>query len=185
MNRTRPHAYPKIPALLATLALLLTGGCATVPGPVDSRNDLTVEVWTDNEIAEHSIGETLQLYVRVNHDAQVVVFNTDARNRTTVLFPNESATQNRLTGGQTVRLPGPDATYRLRVGPPAGRNRIRVMATTSEHPILDPAALTRSTGPFPEYSQSTDSVARRIQVVATEQPGVRWAMQDYVFRVIP
>jgi len=185
MNRKRLQAYPRFLALLATLAMLLTGGCATVPAPPDSRNDLTVEVWSDRENAEYSIGETLQLYLRVNQNAQVVVFNIDARDRTTVLFPNESATQNRLAGGQTVQLPGPDATYRLRVGPPAGRNRIRVMATTSEHPILDPGALSRGTGPFPEYSQSTDSVARRIQVVATEQPGVRWAMQDYVFRVIP
>lgn len=185
MNRTHSSASLGIPAILVTVAVLLSGGCATAPAELESRDHFSVDVSIDDGQTVHAIGDTLQLSVRVSHDAQVVVFNTNAHDQTTVLFPNASAPENRLIGGQTTQLPGPDATYLLRVGPPEGQNRIRVIATTSEHPMLNPAALTLSSGPFPAYSESTDSVTRRIQIVATEHHDVHWAMQDLVFRVVP
>ena len=188
MNGNPLHTLRRTPALVAALALLAIGGCATVPAPVEQTpqvTDLAVELWTNRDRAEYAIGETMQLYLRTNENAQVVVFNIDAMNRTTVLFPNDYATQNRLPGGETHALPGLGAAFQFRVVAPAGENLIRVIATTSERPILEPQALTRGAGPFPGYTQPPEAVVRQVQVMAAEQPGMRWAMQDYRFRVVP
>jgi hypothetical protein len=189
MNGNPLHTLRRTPALAAILGLLVTGGCATVPAPVEQEVQadevLAVELWTNRDRAEYAIGETMQLYLRTNENAQVVVFNIDAMNRTTVLFPNDYATQNRLPGGETHALPGLGAAFQFRVVPPAGENLIRVIATTSERPILEPQAMTRGAGPFPGYTQPPEAVVRQVQVVAAEEPGVRWAMQDYRFRVVP
>lgn len=189
MNRHSLHTLRRTPVLAAALALLATAGCATVPEPVaqetEAEDVLAVELWTTRDRAEYAIGETLQVYLRTNETAQVVVFNIDAMNRTTVLFPNDYATQNRLPGGETHALPGLGAAFQFRVVPPVGDNLIRVIATTSVRPILDPGAITPGTGPFPGYSRPPEAVVRQVQVVAAEQPGVQWAMQDYRFRVVP
>jgi len=176
---------------ISLLSLIGLSGCVTQPvahtpiqpiQPVQPAG-LSVEVWTDRSVPEYAIGEVMQLYLRTNQTAQVVVLNIDAHNRTTVLLPNNHTTHNRLVGGQVYPFPAAGAPFRLRVAPPAGANRIRVIATSGDQAILQPQAMSYSTsGPFATYTQSPDALMRQVQVVG-QQSGGQWAVQDYVFQV--
>src|SRR5262245_31715024 len=70
---------------------------------------LGVDVWSNRADGTYQIGEELTLFIRVSHDAQVTVLNVDAVGRTTMLFPNQFAQDNRLRANTVYRLPGTDA----------------------------------------------------------------------------
>lgn len=195
MQRTQP------PTRLGLLALLTAlGGCATVSQelpppialtpapapapvlvPVPVPIGLTINFTTDRLTPVYPVGDTIQLQVSVNQDAQVVILNTDAQGNTTVLFPNAHAPDNHLRAGQVYSLPWPGAPFRYRIARPTGPNLLRVIATTGNQPFL---ALNYSNGPFASYNAPTDNLLRQVQVVTDNQPGAQWATLDYPFTVV-
>lgn len=180
-------------ALVAGLAALATSACSTVnvnPNPTSNPEDVKIERQGLNvdlrmDRTEYRIGDTMQLFVRPSRTAKIMVISVDAMQRQTVLFPNDHTASSWLAGGETHLIPHAGAQFRLRVVPPAGGNLIRVIATTSQEPILEPQSLVRGTGPFPSYTGSPDSIARRVEAAAVAEPDQQWTMRDYHFRVLP
>ena len=142
-----------------------------------------VDLWVNRADSTYQIGEELTLFVRTSHDAAVTIVNVDALGRTTRLFPNKFATDNRLRANQVYQVPGQGVPFKFRIGGPAGVNLIKVIATTSSAPVL----AGRSAKPddaFETYEDSASDLARQVQVVMAQQPGSAWAMADRPIRVV-
>lgn len=144
---------------------------------------LGVDVWTNRADGTYAIEEDLILFVRTSYDASVTILNVDAAGRTTILFPNRFAPDNRLRGNQVYQVPGANAKFKFNVGGPAGVNLIKVIATAEKAPILKGRAVEQS-GPFETLKDSSEELARQIQVVMTKQPGAVWATADRPIRVV-
>ncbi|MCK1386636.1 DUF4384 domain-containing protein [Bradyrhizobium sp. 21] len=144
---------------------------------------LGVDVWTNRADGTYAIDEDLTLFVRTSYDASVTILNVDAAGHTTMLFPNRFAPDNLLRGNRVYQVPSANAKFKLNVGGPAGVNLIKVFATTDKAPILKGRAVEQS-GPFDTYKDSSDEIARQVQVVMTKQPGAVWATADRPIRVV-
>lgn len=144
---------------------------------------LTLDSWIDRSDGLYLPGERLELYLRLNRDARVTVWNVAASGQATMLFPNEHVSDSLLAGNRVHRIPA-DARYHLQVGPPFGTNLIKVIATTAQVPLVDRQSLARS-GAFDSYRGTPEELARQLQVVVAAQPQAAWAMAEQVFEIAP
>jgi uncharacterized protein DUF4384 len=144
---------------------------------------LAIDAWTNRADSTYAIDEDLTLFIRTSYDAWVTVLNVDAVGRTTQLFPNAFATDNRLRGNQVYQLPGSNVRYKLHIGGPAGVNLIKVIASTSPTPLLKGRAHERS-GPFDTYQEPAEDLARQIQAVMTKEPRAVWTVADRALHVV-
>jgi hypothetical protein len=144
---------------------------------------LGVDVWTNRADGTYGINEDLTLFVRTSYDAAVTILNVDAAGRTTMLFPNRFAPDNRLRGNQVYQVPGATAQFKLHVGGPAGVNLIKVIATTSTAPIFQGRAVEQS-GPFDTYTDTSEELARQIQAEMAQPKNGVWATMDRPIRVV-
>jgi Domain of unknown function (DUF4384) len=148
-----------------------------------AASTLGVDVWTNRVDATYAVGEEMTLFVRTSHDAAVTILNVDAAGKTTRLFPNQFTPDNRLHASQVYQMPGSNASFKLRVGGPAGVNVIKVIATTVSKPIFQ-GHVARSSEPFETYEDSSADLARQIEVVMNQQPPGVWAMAERPIRVV-
>ena len=117
---------------------------------------VTVDIVQGNQIR---VGEQIVIRVTSSVDGRLIVLNRDEKGRTTQLFPNNFS--NATTGGlaretvragETVEIPGPDASFALRATLPVGVNQVVALVTPpnaetstltqpgkSLKPIADPA----------------------------------------------
>jgi hypothetical protein len=146
-------------------------------------SSLAVQSWVNRSDATYQPGEDVVLYFRTSHDAQVLVFNVDAQGRSTQLFPNGRATDNRLRGNQLYQLPAPGAGYALKVSPPFGANVIKVIATTASTPMV-PRDRMAQEGDFSTFAGDPDDLARQIQVVMTQNAQAAWATSEMPVYVV-
>ncbi|MCK1389027.1 DUF4384 domain-containing protein [Bradyrhizobium sp. 21] len=144
---------------------------------------LGVDVWTNRADGAYGINEDLALFVRTSYDAAVTILNVDAAGRTTMLFPNRFAPDNRLRGNQVYQVPGTGAQFKLHIAGPVGVNLIKVIATTSTAPIFQGRAVEQS-GPFDTYADTSEELARQIQVEMTQPQNGVWAIVDRPIRVV-
>jgi hypothetical protein len=119
-------------------------GLRVVPRP---HPQLHVEIWTDN--MRYRIGSDVRVYFRVERDARVYIFNTDASGHCSQIFPNAFDRDNWVRGGRIYSIPDP--RYRLVATGPAGRESLTLVAYADEtiywreyHEFQSPAQ------PFPE-----------------------------------
>lgn len=145
-------------------------------------SDLKLDVRLDRQNAVYPIGQDLRLTIRVNKDAYVTVFNTDAMGRTMVVFPNKFAQNNRIRAGETVSIPAPNTRFKLQVGGPLGVNLVKVIASRKRRPLTEAAAFAYSGG-FRAYRGRSTGLARHLQAVMQGAPKAGWAMADLPFRV--
>jgi hypothetical protein len=143
---------------------------------------LSVDVWANRADNTYRIGSDITLSLRASRDVSVTVLNVDAAGRTTMLFPNAFAADNRLRANQVYQVPGPNPSFKLRVGGPTGMNVIRVIATTSHVRPMQGEASKRS-GPFEVYDESGDEIARHIEAV-TAQDKTTWAVAEFPIQVV-
>jgi hypothetical protein len=100
--------------------------------------DLQVKVWVDKDPgkrgnAVYQIGEPIFIYVSVNQDAYVYLFNINADGRIDPILPNAFERDNFLRAGETRRYPPAGARYRYTVTGPEGEDRI--LAVASKRPL--------------------------------------------------
>jgi hypothetical protein len=100
--------------------------------------DLQVKVWVDKDPgkrgnAVYRIGEPIFIYVSVNQDAYVYLFNINADGRIDPILPNAFERDNFLRAGETRRYPPAGARYRYTVTGPEGEDRI--LAVASKRPL--------------------------------------------------
>lgn len=100
--------------------------------------DLQVRVWVDKDPAKrgqavYQIGEPIYIYVNVNQDAYVYLFNINADGRIDPILPNAFERDNFLRAGETRRFPPEGGRYRYTVTGPEGEDR--VLAVASKRPL--------------------------------------------------
>jgi hypothetical protein len=97
-----------------------------------------IKVWVDKDPgkrgnAVYQIGEPIFIYVSVNQDAYVYLFNINADGRIDPILPNAFERDNFLRAGETRRYPPAGARYRYTVTGPEGEDRI--LAVASKRPL--------------------------------------------------
>lgn len=112
----------------------------TVVVPLPPVRTLNVQVWTDQ--STYTVGDDVSVHFKVDKDARVYIFDTDASGRTTQLFPNGHDQNNFVQGGVEYAIP--DSTYRLVATGPVGWESLHIVAYGS------PAIY------FPEYQSFPD-----------------------------
>lgn len=110
----------------------------------------------------YRIGETVDLSVRLDRTAHLLVLNVDQAGTVTQLYPNAYQTEPRVAGGADLRIPGAGA--RIVVAGPPGVELIKIIA--SEKPVpLEQAALFVPAGPFTTSQPETAGrLARALSV---------------------
>lgn len=146
-------------------------GIIVNPAPTD----LQVKVWVDKDPgkrggAVYQIGEPIFIYVNVNQDAYVYLFNINADGKIDPILPNAFERNNFLRAGETRRFPPEGARYRYTVTGPEGEDRI--LAVASKRPL--------SLGEILDVErnqvrvQGAEGLARALSIVIEPVPDKDW-----------
>jgi hypothetical protein len=147
--------------------------------------DLQVETWTNKDPggtgnAIYQIGETISLYVKVNQDAYVYMFNVNASGSIDLILPNPYDRSNLLRAGETRAFPPIGARYSLTISGPEGWDK--VLAVASRQPLsLDQIADIRS---GQAKIQGEDNLARSLSIIVTPLPQRDWVSDAVSYRVV-
>lgn len=167
------------------LSIQQTGihGVAAPPPAPATVDPLRVTAWVDHENNTYAVGEAVQLYVRANKDAYVTVLNVGPTGETTILFPNQYQTDNRVLANTVLRVPDPASGTQIAVGGPVGAELIKVIASTQPRPPFTAAQLGRA-GPYQSVATSAAGTARNLQVALTDPAGGEWDDYNKTIRTV-
>ncbi|WP_243093644.1 PEGA domain-containing protein [Thermus thalpophilus] len=149
--------------------------------------DLAVKVWVDKDPAKrgnavYQVGEPIYIYVNVNQDAYVYLFNINADGRIDPILPNAYERDNFLRAGETRRFPSEGARYRYTVTGPEGEDRI--LAVASRRPLSLQEILDVEGNRV--KVQGAEGLARALSIVIEPIPARDWVTdvaRYYVGRV--
>jgi TPR repeat protein len=149
-----------------------------------SGSDLKVTAWVDRANRTYRTGESVTLFVKANRDAYLTILNVGTSGRVHVIFPNRHQQDNRVFAHQVVQIPGPDAQFRLRASGPPGQELIKVFATLTPGTLLRPHLMAEA-GAFQRFaSDSTEELARDLQVELAERHPNAYATTTHTFRIV-
>lgn len=95
-------------------------------------------------------GEGLSVEVLCEVDAYVYALYRQAEGKVFQVFPNSAQPHNKMKGKEPVSIPAQDDLFRWRIGPPFGKEIIKVIATREPiAPLSHPAARSRRFNPIP------------------------------------
>lgn len=140
----------------------------------------SVTAWVDHENNTYAPGDTLRIFARSSEDAYLTILNIGTSGATSIIFPNQHQTDNRVRAGQTIQIPGPGAPFSFQVSGPDGKDVIKVFATP-EPLSLDGALALTGQGPFRSIQGDMRTAARDIQVVLNESHPVYASYHKVVF----
>ena len=75
-------------------------------------------------------GQCMEVRVRSEKDGFLYLLYKQADGSETCLFPNKFHANNRIQAKKKIRIPGPDANFRLRAAPPFGRELLVALVST-------------------------------------------------------
>ncbi|EDN69628.1 membrane protein [Beggiatoa sp. PS] len=110
--------------------------------PIISKGNLEIEMSTSHGVHDviYEHGEVLRLFIRTNQAAYIYLFVFDAKNRSTLLYPeSKHNTPERQTAGQLFVLPDDGLPYSLPVIEPFGKTTLWAIAVTN--PLQFPAEM--------------------------------------------
>lgn len=146
-------------------------GLRVVPRPTPR---LDVEIWTDR--SHYRIGSDVRVYFRVERDARVYIFNTDASGHCSQIFPNAFDRDNWVRGGRTYSIP--DSRYRLVATGPVGRESLTLVAYAEQtiywreyHEFQSPSH------PFPERPGGAGRMLEQLKSLGGEEGAGRSSSQ--------
>lgn len=91
---------------------------------VESRGEPAAQPFAlglETDSDTYRIGDAVNLRVSAERECSLTVVNiNEARNEAVVLYPNQAVPEVRLPAGETIRLPGADASVQLQALGPAG-----------------------------------------------------------------
>ena len=107
----------------------------TLPTPnpevVSGRNraestDKKLAIWTSKD--SYEIGDSIEIFFTVNEPLYVEILDVTPEGEITRIFPNHSQTDNYCHPGKLYRIPPENGDFELIVSPPAGVDRLKVLA---------------------------------------------------------
>ena len=155
------------------------------PPPASAANPLDVVAWVDHATNTYAQGEQVRVFVQTNKDAYVTVLNVGPDGSTTVLFPNQYQTDNRVRANTVTEVPDPASRARIAVSGTTGAELLKVVATSRPTPLFEAAQLAQA-GVFQTIRQRAQETARNLAVVMAEaETTVEWDVYDKVIRTVP
>lgn len=120
-------------------------------------------------------GEIITLTFRTNRDAYVVIYDTEANGRTSILFPNQYQQDNFVKANQPVTIP---QGYKLKIGGEIGKEYVQIVASTQQFATYNQWTTTFSaSNPFQQVTMNAETelkvMIQKIMIVP-DQPTPEW-----------
>jgi hypothetical protein len=144
------------------------------PTPAPASGPLKLNVWTDK--ASYKVGDNMKISLQANQDCYVTLIDVGTSGKATVIFPNHYCSDNRVKAGVTYQIPDPSAGFDYEVGPPAGVEIIRGIASREPNPDL--GSLNQGTtaqAPFATVSRNLSKLSRDVHVRARKAKVGQWS----------
>jgi hypothetical protein len=120
-----------------------TGNAQNGVGAIEQdQPSFYVRVSVDRESGSYAAGDQMAITVRAEIDSYLYVFYQQADNKTFQIFPNSAQPDNFVRAGQDVSIPGLDDRFRWTVGPPFGKESLKVIAREQPLQALSQPKLT-------------------------------------------
>jgi len=180
------HAQPLTNALTQEEAGLSSEQVHALHAGKARPGTLSIMTLLNRADATYEVGETLRMAVKSNEDAYITVFNIGTSGRVTQLFPNNYEPNNRIRAGETLEIPSAASESRIKVAGPAGKELIKVIATSKPMAVVPDAYFRSDAGLFRTLTDGTEGLDRDLQFVSANQAqGVKVAIAHQVIRTVP
>jgi hypothetical protein len=144
---------------------------------VNPRPVFAVDVWVDRPDEPYLVGETVTIFFRTNQSCYVHLFNTGPSGDITVLYPNEYHRNNFIEAGGVWAFPAPGDAFEFTVGPPCGRELVKLVATSK------PIDLTGGRAEKMAWAQvMKGSEMKGVKLRLDQQPTDSWAEATVEFQ---
>ncbi len=105
-----------------------------------SDEGLDTRVWTARgNGATYRDGENLTIRFFANRSCFIKVYHIDVNKKTSLIFPNEYYTDNRINPGKIYSIPDTHYPFRFELGSPYGTEFIKVVASTRQFAEVEEA----------------------------------------------
>lgn len=118
--------------LKAALAGRTAPGAGAAAGPELEDARLTLALWTD--ATGYKAGDLLTVHVRPSADCNLTLVAIESDGLATVLFPNDTVLDNRVTGGSEVQVPPAGAPFQLRLDKPGRQGIVGICHASAKRP---------------------------------------------------
>ncbi len=105
---------------------------ATQPHATDTAANLHLALWT--ETSTYKAGDLLTLYAQPSADCHLTIVAVESGGLATVLFPNDTATDNKIKGGTVLQLPPPGAPFQFRLDKPGRHGVVAICNAVAKRP---------------------------------------------------
>ena len=106
-----------------------------------SNPGFLVRVSLDRMSRDYREGDSLAATVVSEVDAFVYVMYQQADGQTFQIFPNNKQPDNRVKARQAIKIPGDDDLFRWKIGPPFGKELLKVVSTERPVKVLEQPSL--------------------------------------------
>jgi hypothetical protein len=130
----------RVCVVLVGLGILLLTHAGRAADPADPRGVIVeeirnpvptfhVRVAVDRPDRTYKSGEEMTISVQSDAEGHLYLFYVTAEKKTQLLFPNFVQKDNKIPAGKAVQVPAAEAKFRLRVGPPYGKEVLLAVVT--------------------------------------------------------
>lgn len=149
-------------------------------------SERTFEVQLESKKYRFVDGELLELAVESERDGYLYIFDINAEQKITQLFPNHLSPENRIRAGQLRMIPDRRDRYQFRAGPPYGQSVVVAVVTEGPWAEADQLNLPDNFRPLGENQKSQLRDQLRLLHDAAGSGDVRkaWASQKVVLQIV-
>jgi hypothetical protein len=149
------------------------------------QSDLKVTAWVDHDDNTYQFGEDVILNVKTNQDAYITLLDIGTSGKIHIIFPNKYQQDNFLKAGQVVQVPSKNAPFSIKVSAPAGKEVIKVIATTKAKALIEDSQTVKA-GPYKAIKKSAQSLSKDLTVELKDrrQQGEKWAEYTKVITIV-
>jgi hypothetical protein len=156
-DRNIPEEYPLLPERWET-AMEVNRELKTAMTAGEQQEFSVFAALDKGSSPVYKLGEELTVYIYANQDAYIKVYHTNAEGEKSLIFPNRYHPDNKVSGGDLLKIPDDGYPFRFSVTEPLGVEQILVAASPSQFKDIEEA--------FTELSMET--VTRGITVVQAD-----------------
>lgn len=102
---------------------------------IHDRPPFLVRVDVNHDSHVYEFGDVLEVTVVSEEPGYLYLIYCMADGKVCTLFPNEFDDDHRIEAHQPLTVPGPDAGFRMRIGPPAGDELLKAVVTRERLPV--------------------------------------------------
>ncbi len=116
--------------ILAVLAFMAGFAHAEDGAGIRRVGDLDIDLWVNKgDDATYYYGDDIAVYIEVNRDAYVIVYDIDPAGNVSLLFPESYDSDCFVRAGRVYRIPNSESNYRLEISGPSGHEYIYAVAS--------------------------------------------------------